>query len=113
MREHFQGADANTTGAYNATDVQPSRRSLLTSLAASFSLVSAKPRSVDLIPNAFAFIPSAEAASTRTTTVNIMDCGAKALGKSAPASNYYTSLSKLRSDYPMATALTNEMDWLA
>src|SRR5207302_1399995 len=37
----------------------------------------------------------------------------KALGRSAPASDYYTSLTALQAEYPMATALTNEMDWLA
>jgi len=92
----------------------PSRRSFLTGLAASVAPVPVGQTSVNLLSNVFAFVPPVEAAiSAQTTVANITHYGAKALGRSAPASNYYTSLAALRADYPMATALTNEMDWLA
>jgi len=92
---------------------RPSRRSFLPRLAASVALVPLAQTPISVVSKVFKFIPPAEAAATsaQTTVANIMHYGAKALGRSAPASNYYTSLEALQADYPMATALTNEMDW--
>ena len=47
------------------------------------------------------------------TLYNVNAFGAIGNGSSNPASDFFSSLSALRTKYAFATALTNEMDWLA